>query len=637
MSSITTTGRAAYRGGASHTGYLAGFETANKLTRVLRYTFTTPADGVSKLSITGAHLAHSASYSWSGLDFYITTSATSHVNAGAGSVSQGTLIITGNGKDYDISTGEINVNLPGNVTAYVYIFPNNTSYFLWNFVNVTALSISTEPGASTIASCPTALYTLDTLAIAMRRAGDSFCHRATFKCGNTPLYTSELFGESLSVTVPRAWLAEFTDKPAISVSVSIQTYADLQGTITAGEPVTAEIKITADANMRPAIQEGGVSVAAYNAGAAAGMTGYIRGFSRVEATVVEANIDLSACAGASIAEYKLVCAGAAVTSTPYRSPILTDDATAVFTVTDSRGRSASASFQISTIAYAAPTLTATEIFRCDASGTANDDEGYISVKTTPIFSSVEGQNTCKVYAALAEESGNYGSDTEITAGSANVLYGTLSPDKTYRVRLTVRDTLGGERISTTKLPTRVWAMKFRESGLGIGFGMAPQHDKAIEVPEDWSLRIGTAALTQTLIAALGNLIDLICPVGIYVWLAAETDPADIWGGTWVRQTEGLTLVSAGDKYPLNSTGGEAAHTLTEAEMPKHSHVIYWGNATGEYYTATTAFPAAMTDSKGDNVTTSWGYEMCKTAETGSSEAHNNMMPYKAAYCWLRTA
>ena len=53
---VTTTGRAAYRGGASHTGYLAGFETANKLTRVLRYTFMTPADGVSKLSFTGAKL-----------------------------------------------------------------------------------------------------------------------------------------------------------------------------------------------------------------------------------------------------------------------------------------------------------------------------------------------------------------------------------------------------------------------------------------------------------------------------------------------------------------------------------------------------------------------------------------------------
>ena len=163
-----------FRGGVSNNSYQIGYEASTGMNRVIRYSFQTPAEGVSKLSFTAAHLAHGASYAWSGLDFYITTSATSHVNAGAGSMSQGTLIIAGNGTDYDISTGEINVNLPGNVTAYVYIFPNNTSYFLWNFVNVTALSISTEPGASTIASCPTALYTLDTLAIAMRRAGDSF-------------------------------------------------------------------------------------------------------------------------------------------------------------------------------------------------------------------------------------------------------------------------------------------------------------------------------------------------------------------------------------------------------------------------------------------------------------------------------
>ena len=190
---VTTTGRAAYRGGASHTGYLAGYETANKLTRVLRYTFTTPADGVSKLSFTGAHLAHSASYSLGGLNWYATTSPTSHVNAGAGSASCGTLPITGTGKDYDISAAEAAVNLPPNTEAYIYIFPNNANYFLWNFANVASLNITTAAGSSTIAAITQTVETLGTLTVSLNKAVDAFRHRLTVTAGDKTLYTSELF------------------------------------------------------------------------------------------------------------------------------------------------------------------------------------------------------------------------------------------------------------------------------------------------------------------------------------------------------------------------------------------------------------------------------------------------------------
>lgn len=76
-------------------------------------------------------------------------------------------------------------------------------------------------------------------------------------------------------------------------------------------------------------------------------------------------------------------------------------------------------------------------------------------------------------------------------------------------------------------------------------------------------------------------------------------------------------VGAGSGYALGSTGGEATHTLTVNEMPKHDHgAVYTGNATATnkkyaWYTAT-----------GDKI----GYQIM---ETGSGEAHNNMQPYIA--------
>jgi microcystin-dependent protein len=76
-------------------------------------------------------------------------------------------------------------------------------------------------------------------------------------------------------------------------------------------------------------------------------------------------------------------------------------------------------------------------------------------------------------------------------------------------------------------------------------------------------------------------------------------------------------VGVGSGYTLGSTGGEAKHTLTVDEMPKHDHgAVYTGNAdTGNkkyaWYTTT-----------GDKI----GYQLM---ETGDGAAHNNMQPYIA--------
>ena len=76
-------------------------------------------------------------------------------------------------------------------------------------------------------------------------------------------------------------------------------------------------------------------------------------------------------------------------------------------------------------------------------------------------------------------------------------------------------------------------------------------------------------------------------------------------------------IGVGGGYSLGSTGGEAKHTLTVGEMPKHDHgAVYTGNATAAnkkyaWYTTT-----------GDKI----GYQVM---EAGSGAAHNNMQPYIA--------
>lgn len=129
------------------------------------------------------------------------------------------------------------------------------------------------------------------------------------------------------------------------------------------------------------------------------------------------------------------------------------------------------------------------------------------------------------------------------------------------------------------------------------------------------------------------VLELIYPVGAYYWSSdADFDPNEDFVGTWELLDEGITLVSAGTGYPIVSgttkDGGDATHTLTIDEMPSHSHVR---NANGGYDSnfstgSGRTIPTNNSTGNKNNV---------RTASAGGGQAHNNMPPYKAAYCWHR--
>ena len=119
-------------------------------------------------------------------------------------------------------------------------------------------------------------------------------------------------------------------------------------------------------------------------------------------------------------------------------------------------------------------------------------------------------------------------------------------------------------------------------------------------------------------------------------LDTEAKVKAIYGGTKWTKIEGRFLLGASSAYKVNTTGGEASHTLTINEMPSHSHLsvndgraVALSNSTGDASPVAAGGSGVYWQNKNLN--------QQSTSTNGGGKAHNNMPPYKVVYIWERTA
>lgn len=134
-----------------------------------------------------------------------------------------------------------------------------------------------------------------------------------------------------------------------------------------------------------------------------------------------------------------------------------------------------------------------------------------------------------------------------------------------------------------------------------------------------------------------NIFDMIYPVGSIYISVNNVNPSVLFGGTW-EPIQDRFLLGTGSTYSAGSTGGEANHTLTIDEMPRHNHEpASWmwaasiGENSGEFHIP------RITDNKGNTIEYVKGRstQIQYTSSTGGSRPHNNMPPYLAVYIWKR--
>jgi len=73
-------------------------------------------------------------------------------------------------------------------------------------------------------------------------------------------------------------------------------------------------------------------------------------------------------------------------------------------------------------------------------------------------------------------------------------------------------------------------------------------------------------------SAISGLLNLVYPVGAIYLSTSVADPGTLFGGTW-EQLKDRFLLAAGDTYTAGSEAGSATVTLTESQIPTHSHSL----------------------------------------------------------------
>ena len=309
--------------------------------------------------------------------------------------------------------------------------------------------------------------------------------------------TTAVGASSTSYTIPLSWLTVIPSATSGTATVSVTTYAS--GGLELGTD-TYSFTITAPSSAVPTLS---LAAARINNSVPSSWGIYVQGQSGVTITATAAGYQ-----GSTISSYT-ISGGATGTqsSNVFTISTIYSSGTITYTVkvTDSRGRTATASTSISVVAYSAPAFSATDAFRCIANGTASDTGTYISAKATGTFSSVSSKNsmTLKVQYALST-SGAYSTAVTLTNGTASIIgNGSIDINYSFKVKFTLSDQFNTiEKV--LNVGTAAFTVFFRQGGNGVAIGKVSERANAVEINPDWDIYHGSTKLNGTVPISRGG-------------------------------------------------------------------------------------------------------------------------------------
>ena len=366
------------------------------------------------------------------------------------------------------------------------ISASHTFDITWNGAYVGNVSVSGGAWLNTIprATTPT-LSNYDpimgnAITISLPRASDSFTHYVyhDFWAGTWTQINGTAIGTSLVWTVP---LKEYAERMQYAESgggrIQVDTY---NGSTYIGSKI---INFTAHvpASVLPTISAGQVTHVETVAGLVAKFANYVQGKSKVRATVAGSGAVIDGTTVSVITGYKIEMNGQTYNTNDATSLELLNAGTQniVYTVTDSRGRTASRTVTIAPLAYSAPILSILTASRCNSDGTANDDGSYVKATIGASIANVNNLND-KIFKVSKKPvaSGTW-TDQTIASGTWTIstftILSAIDGNFAWDIKFTVQDYF--TTISkTVQVSTAFSLVDYFNGGKGLAFGKVAEKE-----------------------------------------------------------------------------------------------------------------------------------------------------------------
>lgn len=349
-------------------------------------------------------------------------------------------------------------------------------------------TLTTIPRKSSLSASNGTLGTAQTLTVT--RQATSFTHTITYKCGSASgTIATKSSDTSISWTPPLDLAKQNTTGTSVSVTLTITTYNGSTSIGSNTENITCDIP----SSVKPSVS---VSISD-PAGYAAQYGGYyIQGLSKLKIAVTA-----SGSQGATIKTYKIEADGKTYTAASVESGVIegTGTLTIKVTVTDSRGRTVTASPTVTSLAYSAPKITALSTYRSDADGKANSSGSYLAVKFSGTVTSFEdyGLNTLiSWYVKYKKVSETNYTTVEVVSDFAtltNHIYAfPADPSSSYDVILQVSDDFKSTSKATTGSSVRkLWSLLKKAGKIsGIAIGKIAEIEDVLDIAMPVKFREG---------------------------------------------------------------------------------------------------------------------------------------------------
>lgn len=319
---------------------------------------------------------------------------------------------------------------------------------------------------STLSASNGTLGTEQTLSVSRQSSG--FTHTITYSCGSASgTIVSKSSSTSIAWTPPLSLAQQNTTGTSVSVKLTITTY---NGDSVVGSSSTKTITCSIPSSVKPSVS---ISVSDPN-GYADTYGGYVKGKSKIAVSITA-----SGSQGSTIKSYSTSANGSTYTGSSVTTDFVKNsgELTVKTTVTDSRGRTATASKTITVLAYSDPVISEIKSYRSDENGVSNNSGTYITVQFSASVTSLGGNNTAE-YVLRHKK----GSSTTWTVVALNDFSGSYSPtnakytfsaDSTssFDIKLTVTDAFKDVTKTTTgSSASKLFSLLDKLKGKGIALG-----------------------------------------------------------------------------------------------------------------------------------------------------------------------